>query len=308
MNTVLYGFFAVIITREIPVTRRWVVYAITSTWVALIGLSRLYLGAHWFFDVIGGLILGSVWVVLLGIAYRRHAAGEFSFKPMLIITLLVFVIAGGWHGGQSFQNEAERYLIQREQLHIEMQLWRQSDWQSLPAHRLDLEGDIEQTLTIQWLAARDEIKAGLQVHGWEEPEVLDFKTALKWLMPDPDIRDLPVLPQVHDGRHEEIRLVKDIDSRDRQLVLRLWRADLSIDDSDRPMWIGYVSYQRLVRAVPMLSLVETEEDITDAIAQFLPALDTWRIIVNERKIELPDTRVPLAGAWDKKVVLIMNDK
>jgi hypothetical protein len=148
----------------------------------------------------------------------------------------------------------------------------------------------------------------MQLHGWDEPEVFDVKTALKWLIPDPDIRGLPVLPQVHDERHEGIRMVKDMGSRDRQLVLRLWRADLAIDDSDKSMWIGYVSYQHLVRAVPMLSLVETEEDITGAMEQFLPALDAWRIVVNEREFELPDTLSPLAGVWGKKVVLIMNNK
>ena len=53
-----YGLVAFVLCRRFPDRRRFVIVAALMGWVALIGLSRMYLRAHWFSDVIGGFLLG----------------------------------------------------------------------------------------------------------------------------------------------------------------------------------------------------------------------------------------------------------
>ncbi|MDO3376811.1 bifunctional DedA family/phosphatase PAP2 family protein [Geoalkalibacter halelectricus] len=49
-----------------------------SFWALLIGFSRIYLGAHWLSDVLGGLTLGACWLaVLITICEMRFRFGEF---------------------------------------------------------------------------------------------------------------------------------------------------------------------------------------------------------------------------------------
>ena len=50
---------------------RHIVVAVLGAMIALIGISRMYLGAHWLSDVVGGYLIGSIWLVLMTKAYTR---------------------------------------------------------------------------------------------------------------------------------------------------------------------------------------------------------------------------------------------
>jgi membrane protein DedA with SNARE-associated domain/membrane-associated phospholipid phosphatase len=51
-----------------------VVWSAAALVVLLVGASRLYLGAHWLTDVLGGYALGAVWVAIVLIVRLRHPA------------------------------------------------------------------------------------------------------------------------------------------------------------------------------------------------------------------------------------------
>jgi membrane-associated phospholipid phosphatase len=58
--------------------RRLRLYLVSTTVVFLIGFSRLYLGVHYPSDVLGGLIIGTAWVVLCTTAIRAREARRSS--------------------------------------------------------------------------------------------------------------------------------------------------------------------------------------------------------------------------------------
>lgn len=39
--------------------------------IILVGISRIYLGAHWFSDVLGGYLIGSIWLYFMILLYRK---------------------------------------------------------------------------------------------------------------------------------------------------------------------------------------------------------------------------------------------
>ena len=61
---VAWGMLAFLLLRAYPRWARWLVTGATLL-VLLVGASRIYLGAHWLTDVLGGLALGGAWLAVL---------------------------------------------------------------------------------------------------------------------------------------------------------------------------------------------------------------------------------------------------
>ena len=72
MTTIIFGFFAVLIARELPGRKRVWPYLLAGVVTTVVGFARLYLGAHWPSDLVGGTLFGLAWVLVLGIAYRNQ--------------------------------------------------------------------------------------------------------------------------------------------------------------------------------------------------------------------------------------------
>lgn len=309
MSLVVYGFLAVLIARELPPAQRWLPYAGATVLIVAISISRLYLGAHWLSDVLGGLSLGLAWVALLGIAYRRHLAPKLPARLLLTVALATLVIAASWHVAQRHAADVERYALKHPLRTMQMEAWWQHGWQSLPAYRIDLQGQSKQALNLQWAGSLSDLRKRLEAHGWRAPVALNLASTLHWLVPDAQLAQLPVLPQVHDGRHEELLMVRPSDARpgraDQQWVLRLWAADtVLIEDLARGatdtvhvpgkgagLWLGSITRQYVGHPLPVLSLARSQGEVAAPMKPLQALLEdvSWRWVQRHVPASLANT-------------------
>lgn len=83
--TLLYGVLAVFLARETPKPgRRLTLYAMAGVMVLFVAITRVYLGAHYFSDVVAAAAWGTAWLVLCLVLVgelRRRAALRRSARP-----------------------------------------------------------------------------------------------------------------------------------------------------------------------------------------------------------------------------------
>lgn len=66
ISIIFYGLCAYFLVKNLKmgIVNKYAVYIFTIILVALIGFSRIFLGVHWFSDIVAGYALGLVWLVM----------------------------------------------------------------------------------------------------------------------------------------------------------------------------------------------------------------------------------------------------
>lgn len=271
MSMVVYVYLAMLSAQFLSLRMRWLPYAVAALLITGIGFSRLYLGAHWLADVAGGYSFGLAWISLLAITRRHHQRHAENIRGVGLITVLIFAAAGTWHIQNSIQSDLERFAVHRPVERVAVQAWWQREWQELPAYRIDLEGEQEQPLNLQWAGELQDIQHYLESREWHAPLALTFRTGLNFLMPDPSLDQLPVLPKLHNGRQEALILVNKSIDEGQQLILRLWPADIFLQPGNRPLWICSITWLQVLQ-LPLVSFPSSMDGYDKALMALLPDL------------------------------------
>jgi undecaprenyl-diphosphatase len=249
MSLVIYGFLGVLLAQGLSPRRRWLVFGGLVPLIGLIAFSRVYLGAHWLSDVIGGLAFGTAWVALLAIAYMRHQKPVLPVRSLAAVSLLTLLAAGGLNIAARHGSDTERYAVREQIRALAERDWWNDGWRALPTWRLDMKGEDSQPLTVQWAGSLDVLRVALGAAGWQAPLPFLARNWLLLLDTERPAMLLPVLPRVHDGRNQALALIRALpDAADQRLVLRVWSAGAVLAEQPVPVWVGTVTRETIQRA------------------------------------------------------------
>jgi len=277
MATIIFGFFAVLIARELPRRRRLWPYLAAAMLVTALGFARLYFGAHWLSDVIGGILLGSVWVALLGIAYRRRVVRGFWITPIGSLFYGAVFVALFWYGPHHAAKLLRSFNTPLHRESISEADWRNHGWLKLPARRNEAV-DAAFTharawqLNVQYAGKLVALDRQLLAHGWSAQAPAGWIEFLQVLNANITPATLAVLPALLEGRSETMLLVHSGDSPETRFVLRLWPGPYRIEPGARPLWIGSAQTVRFVRQWNFASFWRTQVDDANARAALRDAL------------------------------------
>ena len=277
ISLVVYGFLAFLLgLRKRPSEQT--ALALGAAGIALLmAFSRLYLGAHWFSDVIASFGLGIAWIALLGIAYIHHVREPpMRATPVLLIVLATLTFVGGSYAGNHHARDLGRYAKPTTLRTLRLSAWTEGEWRNLPAARTEISGQSEEPFSIQWAAAPESIRTTLGREGWRAPVAWRSKATLLWLLPSTPIAELPALPKFHQGHAPGVTLIRPVDEQTR-IVLRLWRVAGIVDDGAPPrilpLWAGMVTSERSRSEAGLIETVHTANDAVAPVKAVVEGLD-----------------------------------
>jgi undecaprenyl-diphosphatase len=267
LATVIYGFVPVLLTTHRSEAVRTLYYGVATSLIVLMLGADVYRGAVWLSTGLFSIAFGALWVVLLGIGYRRHGAEAIPSREVLPLAAGVLLAAAALQSSAELRRdfEASADVLQRQSLSA----WWQGGYAKLPAYRLDATGHHKQPLSLQVRGELPRIDAALRAAGWESPLPLSWENALRWLAIDAPITDLPVLPQVHGGAHQVLMLRRSL-NHDEQLLIRLWPSGLYAGGV--PVWLGSLTRQTSRGALRLVRYPQSQPEYDTPLAALAGAV------------------------------------
>lgn len=273
---VVFGLLPLLLARPHDTDRNLIYYRLAVTLPGLIVAAQLYLGQQWLSIAVGALLVGALWMLALGIGYRRHRIQPVPprrFLPPLILSFVVAVVV--------LDPEALRLPEDGSAESLTTAQWWQNDWRRMPLTRR--EGiDRGEPLVLQWRASSAARDAALTAAGWAPAPPLEGGSLLLTLSGD-SARALPVPPQPLGLQRPQAMFQRDADAAGFRVVLRLWRAPATAEGS--PIWVGSLSRLGERRMLGLLRL-----PYTDVVA--LPPEDWLSGLPDTRSRGIPAAAVP----------------
>ncbi len=284
LNAVLYGICAVLIAHDLSRWAKAAIFTVTTALVITIGFSRIYLGAHWMSDVLAGLLFGTAMVSAFAFVFgpiHNEKIGRATVASIVVATLCVF---GGLHLFMSFDTALATYRPHSSKEVLSASGWQDTSWRFLPSHRIELNGDTEEPLVIQYSGSLEGFAATAEQAGWQLPPKWSLSTAGGFVEGKTPPDSLPILPRSQNGRQPDLVLIrKDPDeTKSGRWVLRLWPSRYEILKGGRllPLYVGSVVHEDILRPMGEFSGPKTDLDLPDPADN--PALLVPGAVTRER--------------------------
>ncbi|WP_269584589.1 bifunctional DedA family/phosphatase PAP2 family protein [Roseibium sp. Sym1] len=266
LTAVLFGICAVLVAHDLNRWAKASIFTVTAAFVITIGFSRIYLGAHWMSDVLAGLLFGTAMVSAFAFVFgpiHNEKIGRATVAGIVALTLAVF---GGWHLERTYDTALRTYEPRSNKEVLTAIGWREAGWRSLPARRIELNGDREEPLVIQYSGSLDRFAKSAEQAGWRQPPKWSLSTAGGFVEGKTPPDSLPILPRSQNGRQPDLVLIRrDTDEAGGRWVLRLWPSRYELLDTGKlhPLYLGSVVHEDILRPMGEFSGPRTNLHVPD---------------------------------------------
>lgn len=243
LATTVYMGLAFLIAKSFKPKNRWPIYVAAGIIAFAVGISRIYLGAHWFTDVLASWLLSAALLIIIIISFRHRAEKPVNPLGLLLLSIASLAITLSVYRYTHHEQLTLAYSeIEWPSANIAMREWWDKN-NAIPSYRSSLFGFPSQKINIEWVGNLEKIRKDLENEGWSKPPTRDLISTIHRIADISSAEYLPMIsPQYLDKKPALTltRTITDAENVKKLLVIRLWPANRSISESGTPLWVGTV--------------------------------------------------------------------
>ncbi len=256
VSAAVYSYLAVLLARELPGRRPAWPYMAATALLLLSSVARLYLGLHWFSDVLAGWWLGYLWGFGLGLAWRIRSRERFPHRWLLLgfaVAALVIAVLG-LHTARTLHKTAPEPVV----------ISAQDPAIPLPDHR---------GLWLLTSQHPDQLTTMLKNANWKAGPDRSLKGMFFWLNPEADAMQLPLPPRGLYGHAVVAEWRKP--TRNGVWLLRAWPTHWLQADG-RPWYVLQATRVQMQPLANLLVWPRFQQPGMEELRQELPA--HWQLL------------------------------
>ena len=251
--TVVLGYFAVVVARELRRRKRKWPYVMVGLLITLLVLARLYLGLDWLSGALMGVALGLAWTCVVGIAYRQRAMRSFNGTVASLIFFGMLMGTFVWQVDKNLDSDLAALKLPLPQNELARQAWWENEWRTLPRERTPLQSVVARKFNIQFAGEPAKLAETLSLHGWQEAEKANWRWSLLSMNPEPSETTLPPLKRDYLG-HADILLLHRLGGDPLvQETIRLWDSGFILNPGGQTVYLGQITREVMVQRMMFFS-------------------------------------------------------
>ncbi len=264
--TITFGMLALFVAQSLPARFRGLVYGGFATLIALIGLSRVYLQAHWPSDVLAGMMFGGAVVSVVAILLNARIV---TFPDRMFVAILMVIGLGimPLHLWTGWSAAGARYDATLPITTLAAGDWLTTGWQQQPTHRVLLDGDSGEPMLLQTTWPLANLVNAFEAAGWLPSQNTLSGEILAAVVPSrlPLVSHAP-WPMTHLGR-SALATLSRMDGTDQRLVLRIWETRTLVQDGTgkAPLLMVSLTADRLDPVALGYALLEEASIVPDQL-------------------------------------------
>jgi membrane protein DedA with SNARE-associated domain len=253
LATVVLGYYAVMVARELKRRKRKWPYVTTGLLLTLLVLARLYLGLDWLSGALMGVALGLFWTFVVGIAYRQRAVREFSGMMASLIFFGMLTLTFVWQVDQNLEDDLSAFQLTLPQYQMQADKWWLDEWQALPRERARLSSVTSRFFNFQFAGDPQQLTDLLAAHGWQVAEPANWRWLILSMNPNPTEHTLPPLKKDYLGHADGLLLHRLGGDPLQQETLRIWDSGVRLQPTEQGVYLGQIGSEALVQRMGVYS-------------------------------------------------------
>lgn len=210
------------------------------------GFAILYLGEHWFTDLLGAYFCGFSIALFIWLFYRRQKIDCANQNKMAGIIIFLLIISNGISSIFSYEQLLAAHQLYIPRYEIDEKLWWQQNQSILPIFRVNRIGRPKNFFNIQYVGSLIRLEKALEASGWKK-ENYNFISILLARMSWHQKDNLAILSLINPlYLNKKPFLIMSSQENNRKLILYLWKSNYSLLKSKQVIWIGTIQSQKLI--------------------------------------------------------------